>query len=108
MMQKKDMEKFVIMLPYDGAEEEKRLNESMKLEEGLEISWNKTKNLDGINVCNIIAQLEDLITLLGSLASIACFCEKRVRIFDSNNKCLKQNIKLKDVITFLKNLKKNK
>lgn len=102
------MEEFVIMLPYDGAEEEKQLNKSLKHENGLEITWNKTKNLDGNNICNIIGQLEHLITLVGSLASIACFCEKRVRIFDSSNKCLKQNIKLKDVITYLKNLKKNK
>lgn len=103
-----DMEKYTIMLPYEGAEEEKQLNESLKVEEGIEISWNKTKNLDGINVCNILGELDHLITLLGSIASIACFCEKRVRIFDSSNKCLKQNIKFKDVIAFLKNMKKNK
>lgn len=102
------MEKYIIALPYDNAEEEKMIKELLRPENRIEISWDQTKNLDGTTVCQILGEIDHLITLLGSIASIVCLCEKRVRIYDSKNKPIKQNIKLKDLADFLKRLKKKK
>lgn len=102
------MEKYIIVLPYDNAEEEKTIKELLKFEDCMEISWGQTKNLDGTTICQILGEIDHLITLLGSIASIVCLCEKRVRIYDSKNKPIKQNIKLKDLADFFKRLKKKK
>ena len=102
------MEKYIIALPYDSAEEEKMIKEVLKLEIYMEISWDQTKNLDGITVCQILGEIDHLITLIGSIASIVSLCEKRVRIYDGNNKLIKQNIKLKNLAEFFKGLKKGK
>lgn len=102
------MEKYIIALPYDSAEEEKMIKEVLKLENCMEISWDKTKNLDGTTVCQILGDIEHLITLIGSIASIVSLCEKRVKIYDGNNKLIKQNIKLKNLAEFFKGLKKGK
>lgn len=97
-----------MVLPYDGSEEEKQIKEIVDNFGEIDISWNDTKNIDGNNVCEIVDQIERLITILGSLASIACLCEKRVRIYDGNNKPVKQNIKLKSIVDFFKRLKNEK
>lgn len=102
------MEKYIIALPYDSAEEEKMIKEVLKLENCMEISWDQTKNLDGTTVCQILGEIDHLITLIGSIASIVSLCEKRVRIYDGNNKLIKQNIKLKNLAEFFKGLKKGK
>ena len=102
------MEKYKVVLPYDGSEEEKQIKEIVDNFGEIDISWNDTKNIDGNNVCEIVDQIERLITILGSLASIACLCEKRVRIYDGNNKPVKQNIKLKSIVDFFKRLKNEK
>lgn len=102
------MEKYIIALPYDNTEEEKMIKELLRPEKRIEISWDQTKNLDGTTVCQILGEIDHLITLLGSIASIVCLCEKRVRIYDSKNKPIKQNIKLKDLADFFKRLKKKK
>lgn len=102
------MEKYIIALPYDNTEEEKMIKELLRPEKRIEISWDQTKNLDGTTICQILGEIDHLITLLGSIASIVCLCEKRVRIYDSKNKPIKQNIKLKDLADFFKRLKKKK
>lgn len=102
------MEKYIISLPYDNTEEEKMIKELLRPENRIEISWDQTKNLDGTTVCQILGEIDHLITLLGSIASIVCLCEKRVMIYDSKNKPIKQNIKLKDLADFFKRLKKKK
>ena len=102
------MEKYIIALPYDNTEEEKMIKELLRPENRIEISWDQTKNLDGTTVCQILGEVEHLITLLGSIASIVGLCEKRVRIYDSNNKLIKQNIKLKNLADFFKGLRKKK
>ena len=101
------MEKYIIALPYDNTEEEKMIIELLRLENRIEISWDQTKNLDGTTVCQILGEVEHLITLIGSIASIVSLCEKRVRIYDGNNKLIKQNIKLKNLAEFFKRLKKS-
>lgn len=102
------MEKYKVVLPYDGVEEEKQIKKTVDNYGGIDISWDDTKNIDGNNVCNIVGQIKELINLLGALASIACLCEKRVKIYDGNNKPIKQNIKLKGIVDFFKKLKKEK
>lgn len=102
------MGKIMIILPYDGAEEEKQIKVIAKNNKDIDISWNNTKNIDGTTVCQILGDIEHLITLMGSIASIVCLCEKRVRIYDSKNKPIKQNIKLKNAVSFIKKLKKEK
>lgn len=102
------MEKYIIALPYDNTEEEKMIKELLRPEKRIEISWDQTKNLDGTTICQILGEIDHLITLLGSIASIVGLCEKRVRIYDSNNKLIKQNIKLKKLADFFKGLRKKK
>ena len=102
------MEKYIIALPYDNTEEEKMIKELLRPEKRIEIFWDQNKNLDGTTVCQILGEVEHLITMIGSIASIVGLCEKRVRIYDSNNKLIKQNIKLKILADFFKGLRKKK
>lgn len=91
------MEEFKILLPYNGEEEQ---GEIIKLADGMNgvaINLKNIRNIDGTFMCEIIGQLQDLIALIGAMASIACLREKKASIFDNANKSTKQNVKIKDI-----------
>ena len=98
------MENFKIIIPLENEEEKDQLRKVAESFNGINSSIGKQKNIDGADIAIFMGQLEHVIEFAGSLASIyAVIVTRRVQIIDSNNN-VKNNIKFKDVVTFLSNL----
>ena len=97
------METYKIIIPIENEEEEvmqlKNVAESVT---GVSLSSGKTKGLDGEFCYEVLGNLKDIIEFTGALVTIYSFlAERRVKIVGDTNYS-QNNIKLKDIVTILK------
>ena len=95
------MENYKIIIPIDEEEEMllKKVADSVK---GVSLSSGKTKGLDGEFCYEVLGNLKDIIEFTGALVAIYSFlAERRVKIVGDTNYS-QNNIKLKDIVTILK------
>lgn len=97
------METYKIIIPIENEEEEvmqlKNVAESVT---GVSLSSGKTKGLDGEFCYEVLGNLKDIIEFTGALVAIYSFlAERRVKIVGDTNYS-QNNIKLKDIVTILK------
>ena len=97
------MENYKIIIPIENEEEEvmqlKNVAESVT---GVSLSSGKTKGLDGEFCYEVLGNLKDIIEFTGALVAIYSFlAERRVKIVGDTNYS-QNNIKLKDIVTILK------
>lgn len=96
------MGNYKIIIPIENEEEEIQLKQIAESEEGVEFSIGKKKNIDGVFVGELIGNLEHIIQIAGSIASLyAVMLPKRVQIV-SDDGVNKKNIKFEELITYLK------
>lgn len=100
------MANYKIIIPIENEEEGMQLKQIVESIEGVEFSMGKKKNIDGAFVGELLGDLEHVIQIAGSIASLyAVMLPKKVQIVGDDG-VNKKNIKLEDIITFLKNLVK--
>ena len=97
------METYKIIIPIENEEEEvmqlKNVAESVT---GVSLSSGKTKGLDGELMSEVLGNLKDIIEFTGALVTIYSFlAERRVKLVGDKNYS-QNNIKLKDIVTILK------
>lgn len=100
------MANYKIIIPIENEEEGMQLKQIVESNEGVEFSMGKKKNIDGAFVGELLGDLEHVIQIAGSIASLyAVMLPRRVQIVGDDG-VNKKNIRIEDIITFLKNLVK--
>ena len=100
------MEEYKIVMSCENDAIEKELRRIVESKEGVRIVTGNTKNLDGAILMELLGDWEHLLMLLSAMATMISFMETRIQLYGPNKKMLRQNIKVKDIVSYLKNLKK--
>lgn len=98
------MNNYKIIIPIENEEEELQLRKIAESQKGIEVLSGQTRNIDGETIVAIIGHAKDIIEFAAAFLSIYNFwVNRRVQVADCNG-VIRQNIKLKDIVEFLKKI----